>query len=100
MLYVGTALLWAAWLDIDWVSHEPGVSDEMAVAASALMLLAGLASVMVILSVLVQPMLSTARVWYDIGLEEQRRECTCRPARAQQDAPIVPIRRGRRWGDR
>lgn len=99
MLYVGTGLLWVAWLDIDWVGHEPDVSGEIRVAASALMLLAGLASVMVILSILVQPMLSTARVWYDIGLEEQRRQCTCRPSRTPVDAPVIPIRKGRRWSD-
>lgn len=99
-MYAGTGLLWSAWLAVAWVSHQPGVSEEMIVAANALMLLAGLASVVVILSILVQPMLNTARVWYDIGLEEQRRQCTCRPARAQEHAPIIPIRTGRRWGDR
>lgn len=46
----------------------------------------------IVLLWLVAPMIATAKMWHRIGMDEQRRQCTCVAPRSARLATIVPLR--------
>lgn len=71
-----TAVLWIAWLSAyaAW-KVNPDIGVCHVVATSALQMAAGLSSLILALGWMVSPALAVAKVWKEIGINEQRKQC-------------------------
>jgi hypothetical protein len=84
-LFGATAATWLAWLTAEWMQASPDIPTGVvhAVLTVGLRLLVLIGSLSCVLAWLVDPMITTARVWFEIGKREQ--ECRV--------VPIRPVRR-------
>lgn len=73
-------VLWGWWLGCEWVRYTQDVSALFLVMLQGLRAVAMVSSVFLLLSFLVAPVVATARMWREIGMREQSRNCKC-PAR-------------------
>jgi hypothetical protein len=84
VLTAATAVLWVAWLLSEWAVLNPDIptSDWQEVGSLFLRMLSVAATLAVIVTYLVSPILATARIWYIIGQRAQQDQCTCSERRA------------------
>lgn len=84
-----TLAMWAGWLYVTWQTRTHECGPVVWVAKDVLMLAAGLSSIVLILGILVSPVLTTAAVWRELGMQERGRQCTCRTLLPTNDAATV-----------
>jgi hypothetical protein len=84
---------WGWWLGALWVSYTQDVGTPFRVMLDALDVLAEMSAVFFMLTFLVAPVVATARMWREIGAQEQRRNCK-HPAHDDNVVAFRPTRYG------
>lgn len=87
-----TTLAWVVWIVAYSACKMVPVGWGHMVAMAVSQMVAGIGTVICVLLWLVAPMIATAKMWHRIGMDEQRRQCTCAATQSARLATIIPLR--------